>query len=361
VRRLHDPNLKLGFATHVVPEPSLAGWVPLARPPRVGDLAVAEVARIGRHATIELRSGVTANLFPGDRLVAVFGHRYATDQYEGYVPPEPVAECDLLSAGGVCGTVASQHASMAAPTRLRLLGVACDGDGAPLNTRAFALPPRDGGGDGGEVILVVGSAMNAGKTTTAGAIARALTRAGARVAAAKVTGTAAGKDLRYLRSCGARPVLDFTDLGYPSTYLADPGELVQTFRVLLSHLRAAAPDFVVLEVADGLVQRETRLLLDAAEFRREIAHVFFAAGDSLAAAYGVQFLRERGLAPWAVSGAVTQSALAMREVEETTGLPCLSVERLMAGDLPARLGQPRPAWDRAAVPADTLVAAGLAS
>ncbi len=37
--------------------------------------------------------------------------------------------------------------------------------------------------------------MNSGKTTTVGALARALHRAGMRVAAAKITGTAAGKSL----------------------------------------------------------------------------------------------------------------------------------------------------------------------
>lgn len=340
---LDMPLIKHSLATHCVPADLLAGAVPFSRPPRVGDLVVAEVLKVGRHTTVENRGGVATYLFPGDTIVGVFGNRYATDQYEAYVPDQAVAECDLLSAGGVCGEVVSRHASMAPPTRLRLLGLGCDGRGRPLNTRDFALPLLDGGDDRGEVILVVGSSMNAGKTTTAGTIVRALSRAGSTVAAAKVTGTASGKDGRYLGSCGARPMLDFTDAGFPSTYLASLDELLRVHRVLLSHLRAVHPDYIVLEVADGVVQRETRLLLDSAEFCRGIAHVLFAAGDSLSAATGVRLLRERGLPLRAVSGAVTQSELAMREVEEVTGVRCLGTEQMMAGELPGLLRGARPA------------------
>lgn len=108
---------------------------------------------------------------------------------------------------------------MSDPTRLRVLGQVHDGDGRPLNTRSFGLPLRidsaNGTRSGVEVILVVGSSMNSGKTT----IARALDRRGYRVAAAKVTGTASGKDGRFFEASGARPVVDFTSAGYPSTDL----------------------------------------------------------------------------------------------------------------------------------------------
>ena len=81
-----------------------------------------------------------------------------------------------------------------------------------------------------EVILVVGSAMNSGKTTTAGTLARALSRANFSVAAGKITGTAAGKDARFFEACGARPVLDFTSAGYPSTYMLGLEELLGIYQ-----------------------------------------------------------------------------------------------------------------------------------
>jgi hypothetical protein len=295
-------------------------------------MVVAEVLSVGKNKTLEVRSGVTMYLFEGDRIVGTFGHRYATDQYEGYVPEGPVEKCDLLSVGGVCGKVVSRHTAMGEPTRLRVLGMVGDQDGRPINQCGFGLPPQGNGG-GGEVILVVGSSMNAGKTTTVGTLTRALSRAGFSVAAGKVTGTAAGKDGRFFASCGARPALDFTTVGYPSTYMVGLDELLTIYHGLLAHLRAADTDYIILEVADGIFQRETRMLLESAEFRAGADHVFFAAGDSLSAESGVRFVQDYGLPLRATAGAITQSALATREAEEATGLPCLSVKRIMDGTL----------------------------
>ena len=343
----HDA-VKLTYGTRAVPPAELAGVTPLARAPQAGDLIVAEVLATGRHDKIEDRAGLTTTIFPGSRFVGALGNRYATDQYEGYVPREPVEECDLLSVGGVCGAVASRFDGFPAPTRLRVVGAVCDRQGRPLNSRRFGLPPGDGasgpgGRGGGEVILVVGSAMNSGKTTTVGTLARALTAAGRRVAAAKVTGTAAGRDVRYYGDCGARPVLDFTDAGHPSTFLLDPRELLALAAALIARLRAAGPDYIVVEIADGIFQRETRLLLESADFRAGVDHAFFAATDSLSAECGARRLREYGLPLCAVAGTVTRSPLATREAEEATGVPCLSIGRMLAGEvLPLLQGARRP-------------------
>jgi len=310
----------------------MACVVPRTHAPQIGDLVVAEVLQLGRHTTIETRSGVVLHLFPGDRIVGAFGNRYATDQYEGYLPQQPEDACDLLSVGGLCGEVVSRHDKMVDPTRLRLLGAVGGPDRQPLNLRTFALPLCPGSGDG-KLILVVGASMNAGKTTTVGTLARALRQAGRRVAAAKVTGTAAGKDGRYFISCGAHPVLDFTAAGYPSTYLLDLPELMRIHRTLVGHLQEQQPDYIIVELADGIFQRETRMLLDHEGFRAGVDHVFFAAGDSLAVECGVRCLRDYGLPVRATAGAITQSPLGMREAEAATGIPCLSIERMLAGEV----------------------------
>ncbi|MGF1471226.1 MAG: DUF1611 domain-containing protein [Rubrobacteraceae bacterium] len=329
---LNNPTIKCGFSSRAVPPEDMRGLLPMGGTPEVGDLVVAEVLSIGKNKTIEECTGRTMYLFPGDLIVGAFGNRYATDQFEGYVPHGPVEACDMLSVGGVCGEVTSRHDSTAGPTRLRVLGLVAGEDGRAINSRAYGLPPRGVAG-GAEVILVVGSSMNSGKTTTAGTLARGLSRAGFEVAAAKVTGTAAGKDARFFESCGARPVLDFTSAGYPSTYMLGLGELLTIHHGLAGYLQETGPDYIVLEVADGIFQRETRMLLDSARFRADVDHVFFAAGDSLAAECGVRCLLERGLPLRATSGALTQSELAIRETEEATGIPCLGIGRMMGDEL----------------------------
>ncbi len=353
VPAFEDPTTKYAFTTRAVPLEAFAGLAGMRRAPRVGDLVMAEVLEIGKNKKLEVRRGVTMDIFPGDCIVGAFGNRYATDQFEGYVPRFPVGECDLLSVGGVCGEAVSWHAEVEEPTRLRVMGLVHGRDGEVLNQRDFAIPEDPGGPQplsGAEVVLVVGSSMNSGKTTTAGMIARSFSRRGFRVAAAKVTGTAAGKDGRFFESCGARPVLDFVAAGYPSTYMLDRDEVLGVYRTLVSHLRAANPDYIVLEIADGIYQRETRMLLESEELRRSVDHVFFAAGDSLAAESGVRALLAAGMPLRATSGALTQSALAVREAEEATGMPCLSLERLMGDELLEALGREARPDSQEAVP-----------
>ena len=329
---LDNLKIKNGFSTRAVPPEALGGISPMTGAPKMGDLVVAEVLSVGKNKTIEERTGRTMYLFPGDLIVGAFGNRYATDQFEGYIPQGPIETCDMLSVGGVCGEVVSQHDSVASPTKLRVLGLAADKAGQPINSRSYGLLAQERSG-GAEVILVVGSAMNSGKTTTAGTLARALSRSGFEVAAAKVTGTAAGKDTRYFESCGARPVLDFTSAGYPSTYMTSLEELLDMHHALLGHLQATQPDYVVLEVADGIFQRETRMLLDSPAFRASADHVFFAAGDSLAAECGVRFLKALDLPLRATAGALTQSELSVAEAEAATGVPCIGIDRMMDGEL----------------------------
>src|SRR5215217_5808204 len=341
---IDNPIIKYGFTTRAVPLDEMASVVPMYAPPRIGDLLLAEVQNLGRHNRMEIRTGVSMYLFPGDYIVGAFGNRYATDQYEGYVPRRPVEGCDLLSVGGVCGEVASQHASMVDPTRLRIVGLVSDRYGRPINQRTFGLPSHAVGErleSSAEVILVVGSSMNSGKTTAAGTLARALSRANFSVAAGKITGTAAGKDARFYEACGAKPVLDFTSAGYPSTYMLGLEELLGVYDSILGKLRAANPDYIILEIADGIFQRETRMLIESAEFRQSADHVFFAAGDSLSAESGVRLVREYGLPLRATAGSVTQSPLASREDEEALGVPCMSTERIMDGTLKEVLGTGR--------------------
>src|SRR5215208_7880458 len=237
-----SPNIKYSFTTRAVPLEEMARVTPMYTPPRIGDLVLAEVQNLGRHTRMEVRTGVTMELFPGDHIVGAFGNRYATDQYEGYLPTRPVKECHLLSVGGVCGKVASQHTSMVDPTRLRIVGFVSDRYGRPINQRAFGLPSHalgEGRESRAEVILVVGSSMNSGKTTTAGTLARALSRANFSVAAGKITGTAAGKDGRFYEACGARPVLDFTSAGYPSTFMFNLAEIIEIYNLTLRDARAS--------------------------------------------------------------------------------------------------------------------------
>jgi hypothetical protein len=99
--------------------------------------------------------------------------------------------------------------------------------------------------------------MNSGKTTTAAHLVRGLCLAGINVGAAKTTGTGAGGDVWLLSDAGAFPVYDFTNAGYPGTYLIGPDAVRDVFTGLTDRLAADGCQVVVLEVADGVFREET--------------------------------------------------------------------------------------------------------
>ncbi len=323
---------KWGSATAMVP-PAVAHAVRREdAPPEVGDVAVAEVVRTGEHRRIEGPQGQRQTLYPGDRVVGVFGHRYAPDQFEGYAGTDGDT-VHLLSGAAVLGIVRSRHADVSSPTRSRLLGYLTGSEGQRLNTRQFGIRPSRLAESSRRpmTVAVVGTMMNAGKTTAAAAMVRGAVRRGLVVGAAKVTGTASGKDVFLMRDAGARRALDFTVCGWPSTYLCSASELEETFLALYGGLLRGEPEVVVLELADGITQRETAMLLRSPVFTAHLDAVVFAAGDALGAEGGVSRLRALGLPVVATSGRASMSPLLIAETVSLTRLPCLSREALEAG------------------------------
>jgi hypothetical protein len=312
---------KSTWVTRRIPASVEMSLIPVSRTV-VGDVVACEVILPSLHGRVETTDGRRSMLYPGDHIVCVVGNRYATSTLEGRgrVGGEVI---DLLSASGLCGEVVTRSDRAAKPTRLRVLGHAVHSD-QPLNVRAFALPqPPVGDGPEPAWVLVVGSAMDSGKTTACASIVRGLRSAGYRVGAAKLTGTASSRDLMSFRDAGAGPVHDFLDMGWPSTDGCSASELREIVVGLTSQLRASGSDVGVLEIADGLLQRETGLLLRAISDWLGPVSVVLTARESLAAVAGVAQLARMGHAPVAVTGVVTSSPLACREVDGAGVGPCI--------------------------------------
>ena len=78
---------------------------------------------------------------------------------------------------------------------------------------------------------------------------------------------------------------------------------------------------MVLEIADGVLQRETAALLEGAAFSRLVGGIVMAAQDSMGAVAGVNWLRKRSHPLLALSGLLTAAPLQITEAREATGLP----------------------------------------
>ena len=305
--------------------------------PKSGDVGIFEIVEIDRHENIQSIDKRSVFLFEGDLIMAAFADRYATSQFEGYVPPEPLELYDILGAGGVIGVVRTKNASLKfrEPTKVRLVGYCCETDGTIINTCFYKQQRSSFRGEvpnNAKVILSIGSTMDSGKTTTAAHVARGLKATGGTVAFIKFTGTAYTKDKDFVFDCGADAALDFIDVGFPSTYMWDKETLLDVYQSLLDLLIPVKPDYIVMEIADGLFQRETEFLLKDQPFMSTIHNVVFSCGDSLSAIYGVQILQEMGIYPAIISGRFTMSQLLIREVQNHMDMPILTIEELMTGE-----------------------------
>ncbi len=343
---------RIPYALRRIPAAAFAHLLSTPSLPAIGDVALAEVMQIGKNTALELNNGRRCALHQGDLLVVAFGNRYATMQFEGYARVRD-GKCDLLSMGGLCGIVESKHDGVAEPTKLHILGAIGDEHQKALNSVNFALPPAESR-NRIHVAVVCGTSMDAGKTHTVMCTIKGLRNQGYRVAGVKLTGSATGRDTWSMLDAGACVALDFTDGGWPSTYLCSREQLINLYHLLIGHARTQRAEWVVVELADGLLQVETAALLNSPQFRSTVDHFLFAAGEPMAAVGGVGMLRQWGIEPIAVSGVVSMSPLNIREVEAAVKLRCLTAKELQNGALASLMRRP-PAPSAPAFPKPELV------
>lgn len=295
--------------------------------PQAGDLVLAQVEELGQHRRLELVTSRRATLFEGDEIVVVYGNRYAPDQFEGIVP-EHLGPCRLVAAGGVAARLLNRHDRVKTATRITPIGLLTDENGHRINLSSARLAKADRLDLSPLVLVVAGTSMNSGKTTACANLVKGFVRQKHKVAAAKFTGTGAGADYRSLVDAGADPVFDFVDAGYVSTYRVDREVLLDIVMTLGSELAASKPDVIIVEVADGLLQRETARLFATPAFTDWADGVIFTANDALGAQAGVAWLTARQLPVFAVTGVLTASPLAQREAEDSCGLPVYHTDSL---------------------------------
>src|SRR6266567_3023596 len=133
--------------------------------PLPGDLAVVRVQKAGFHKYLTTAENRRLRLYPGAQFVGVFGNRYASDAYEAEV--EGTGNLSLLTGTGMIGTVKSKHEVMGEPTRLSLIGFVRATEEARLNLKSRLFRPTTARRLPRNLLCVVGTGMNSGKTTAA--------------------------------------------------------------------------------------------------------------------------------------------------------------------------------------------------
>jgi len=330
-KRLSAKRIALAKQSYVTRRASLKTFrylVTGAVSPQPGQLVLARVDQIGQHTRLELPNGRKANLFVGDEIIVSYGHRYAPDQFLGEVP-ETLEACHLVAGGGIASKCLSKHSRIKNATAITPLGLIADHDKRIINLSRYRLPVPTFAKRMPLILAVAGSSMNGGKTPTLVNLIRGLTMAGVSVGSAKITGTGSGGDTWKMLDAGAYPVIDFTDFGYASTFKLPKEKLVRLLEEQIRFLACHDTDVVILEIADGLAQEETRHLLKSKTFSEHVDGIFFAAAEALSASLGIQWLASNNLPVIAVSGALTASPLIMGEAQQLCDIPILGTKDLV--------------------------------
>jgi len=304
--------------------------------PKAGDVAIFKVKEIGKHTRIQSVGGNNKYILPGDLIMAAFGNRYATEQLEGYIPEEYCTTYHILGQGGAIGVLNSMHEKFEriGPTALSLVGYIVDEKGRIINTKylntnsetILSVPKVTNQ----KILLSLGTGMDSGKTTSAAFMARGLKLANKKVAFIKLTGTVYTKDKSMVRDYGAKISLDFSDFGFPSTYMCSIDELLNLYQRLLDLVQPYNPEYIIIEIADGLLQRETSALIRNKDFMNNISGILFSSVDSMSAIAGADMLKKLGCNVIGVTGLFTTSPLLKNEVRQHSNFTVLTGEDLMS-------------------------------
>jgi hypothetical protein len=295
----------------------------LPRPPSPGDVALVRVERTDNEEYITTAENRHLRLYPGVLFAGVFGHRYAADSFEAEV--QGLDNLSMLTDAGLIGTVKSKHHQAPEPVRVSFVGFLRDAGVERLNLKRRFFQPAVTRRLPCNLIYIVGTGVNSGKTTTAARLTNGLCNLGLSVAVCKLTGSVSNLDPDELSAAASYQAIDFSHFGFPSTYQCRKDELVELFHAMVTELTLRNPDVALMELADGLLQRETALLLAEPEIQDAACGVILAAENTISALCGTERLRTLGFRVVAVSGRFTSSPLAMREYRENhSPIPVLS-------------------------------------
>jgi hypothetical protein len=284
-----------------------------------GDYVAGEVTGAPHRVyRIELASGRMVRALPGDCVIGAFGNRSATLEGVGSWSDIQGFQMNAMTSAGLLGAVTSMSRLIPPTLDLTYRGHVVR-NGRKVCMSDFAMKPS-GGSFNVPTILLVGTSMSAGKTTTGRFVVHELEAMGKTVVGAKLTGAGRYRDILSFRDAGAEAVFDFVDAGLPST--VEPEAVFRdAIRPILHHIDSLNPDFLVAEAgASPLEPYNGAAAMD--ELNGNIKCTILCASDPYSVV-GVE--KAFGLKPDLVTGLATNTSAAISLVNELTGVNALNV------------------------------------
>ena len=266
-----------------------------------GDYVAAEIIDVGSDAKIELTNGRMIEPLKGEKIIGALGVRHATLEATGTWKDIPESgETHMLTGAGLIGTMTSHSVFSPFPIELKYLGhVKIRGRKVTMRqvVPTIELKPLNI-----PVVLLVGTSMSAGKTTTARIVTRQLKLMGKKVVAVKLSGAGRFRDILQVSDAGADYIFDFVDAGLPST-ICSPEEYVDAYHHMISLMAHTDAEVAVVEIgASPLEPYNGDIAVHL--LRNKIRSTILCSSDPYAA-FGV--MKSFELAPHLISGPATNT------------------------------------------------------
>lgn len=266
---------------------------------REGNLVVVEaLTSSGFRTDIENQHGKDERIYQGDKFVAVLANRHSGTSESGDIPPEGIdisahegIVLDLLAAGAIVGIKSGLPGKAGQePLKLKPLGLVAH-DGKPLDLIELSGGHHESLGPSAPIIVVCGTSAEVGKTTTSTGLIRALREEGLQVAGTKFAGTGRMRDILSLRDAGARPWLDFPDVGLATTYTS-PERFTKGTYTLFNYINAGNPDMIIAEAGGDPIEANIPTFLQDQALMRNVKAFVIVAGDVMGMMGTVPYIRK---------------------------------------------------------------------
>ena len=285
-----------------------------------GDYVLTKIIDPGSNIlSLELTSGRMRGVVGGEKVVGALGERFATLEATGsWKKVGDDLKMHVLTAAGLMGKLTSK--SVFIPN---MMEVAYKGhlfrDGVKLTMDHFVETAPETKFNT-PVVLFTGTSMSAGKTTSARIVTNLFKQAGYRVVGAKLSGAGRYKDILAIKDVGADVILDFVDVGLPSSIC--PRDLYrQKLDLLMNKIAVVDADVAIVEIgASPLEPYNGDIAIET--LRDHIKCVILSASDPYAV-YGL--MKAFNLVPDIVTGIASNTLAGIKMVERLCNVKALNL------------------------------------
>lgn len=269
--------------------------------------------------TLELPTGRMRGIIGGESIIGAIGERFATLEATGtWRKVDDDMKMHVLTAAGLLGKLTSKSVFIPNMMEVVYLGhvmryrkkVQMKDFVVPIPIVPFKTP----------VILFTGTSMSAGKTTSARIVTNLFKQADYKVVGAKLAGAGRFKDILAIKDVGADAVIDFVDVGLPSSI--SPRKLFrERISLLLSHVQNQDADIAIFEIgASPLEPYNGDVVIDL--IRDQIKCMVLSASDPYAV-YGI--MKAFDIVPDIVTGITSNTLAGISMVEKLCGVKALNL------------------------------------